>query len=108
MKPISVVTTVATLADARALARALVERNLAACAQISQVESFYRWRGAVQNEPEFKIVFKSSAEHYARLEAVLSELHPYELPDIHAVALEQVYRPYAEWLELSLSPTAPA
>ena len=43
-------TTVATRADADALARAMVEQRLAACAQISAIESVYRWHGAVQSE----------------------------------------------------------
>ena len=40
MKPIAVVTTIGSLEDAQAMARALVERKLAACAQISEIESF--------------------------------------------------------------------
>jgi len=47
MKLIAVYTTVATLEDARRLAKALVERKLAACAQITAIESFYAWNGAV-------------------------------------------------------------
>ena len=42
MKPIAVVTTVASRADAERLARLLVERRLAACAQITAIESVYR------------------------------------------------------------------
>jgi len=103
-----VITTVGTLADARSLARSLVEHHLAACAHIVPIESFYRWQGAVQNDTEFKVTFKARAEHYARLEAAIRAQHPYELPDIHALALEQVYAPYAGWLEESTEePTPP-
>ena len=55
--PIAVVTTVARLEDAQAMARALVERRLAACAQIERIESVYRWQGAVQQEPEYRVLF---------------------------------------------------
>jgi len=96
-----VITTVGTLADARSLARSLVESHLAACAHIVPIESFYHWQGAVQNDTEFKVTFKARAEHYARLEAAIRAQHPYELPDIHALALEQVYGPYARWLDES-------
>jgi uncharacterized protein involved in tolerance to divalent cations len=47
MNPIAVVTTVGSLDEARAMARDLVERKLAACAQISAIESVCRWKGAV-------------------------------------------------------------
>ena len=106
MKHISVITTVGSLADARSLARSVVESRLAACAHIAQVESFYHWQGAVQNDTEFKITFKTRAEHYVRLEAAIRARHPYELPDIHALALEQVHAQYARWLEESTEVSA--
>jgi periplasmic divalent cation tolerance protein len=98
MQLIAVYTTVASVDDARRIARTLVERKLAACAQIAPIESFYAWKGAVQNEAEFRILFKTSAARYAAVETAIRELHPYELPAIHAVALAQVYEPYAAWV----------
>jgi len=99
MKLIAVYTTVASRDDARRMARALVERRLAACAQISEIESFYAWQGAVQDEPEWRILFKTTVERYAALEAAICELHPYELPAIHAVSVAQAFAPYADWVE---------
>ena len=99
MKPIVVVTTVATREQARAMAQALVERRLAACAQISEIESFYSWQGAVQHDPEFRVLFKTTADRYAAVEAAIRELHAYELPAVHAHAVEQAYPPYARWIE---------
>ena len=98
MKPIAVVTTVANREDAHRLARTLVERKLAACAQISEIESVYHWKGAVQQEPELRILFKTTDERYALVESTIRELHPYELPAIHAFAFEHVYPVYAEWI----------
>ncbi|MFZ5542629.1 MAG: divalent-cation tolerance protein CutA [Pseudomonadota bacterium] len=97
--PIAVVTTVATREQARAMARALVERRLAACAQISEIESFYTWEGTVQHEPECRVLLKTTRERYAALEAAIRGLHPYELPAIHAFAMDQAYGPYAAWID---------
>jgi len=99
MKHIAVITTVGALAEARSMARALVERKLAACAHISEVESFYRWKGAVQNEKEFRILFKTTSERYQAIEAAIRELHSYELPAIQSFAFDQVYAPYAAWID---------
>jgi periplasmic divalent cation tolerance protein len=99
MKLIAVYTTVATLQDARRIAQALVERRLAACAQISEIESFYDWRGAVHHEPERRVLFKTTADRYAAVESAIRELHPYELPAIHAVPIERASREYAAWVE---------
>jgi periplasmic divalent cation tolerance protein len=99
MKLIAVYTTVATLQDARRIAQALVERRLAACAQISEIESFYVWNGVVHHEPERRIVFKTTADRYAAVESAIRELHPYELPAIHAVPIEHASSQYAAWVE---------
>jgi periplasmic divalent cation tolerance protein len=94
-----VVTTVASRDDAHRLARALVERELAACAQISEIESVYRWKGEVQQEPELRVLFKTTDERYPLVESTIRELHPYELPAIHAFAFEHVQPAYAKWIE---------
>lgn len=99
MKFLAVYTTVATREEAQRIARALVERGLAACAQISGIESFYAWKGAVRNEAEFRILFKTTEAQYPAVEAALRELHSYELPAIHAVAVARIYGPYAAWVE---------
>jgi len=98
MKPIAVITTVGNRTEAQAMARALVERKLAACAQIDAIESFYTWDGAVQNAPEFRITCKTTDVQYAAVEAAIREMHSYDLPAIHAISLSHVYAPYAQWV----------
>ena len=98
MRPIAVFTTIGNWGQARVLARAVVERGLAACAQLSEIESFYVWDGALQQDPEVRIVLKTTDDLYDAVEAAVRELHPYELPAIHAVALDRVYEPYARWV----------
>lgn len=85
------------------MARDLVERRLAACAQISEIESFYVWNDAVQNEKEFRVLFKTTDENYQAVEEAIGKLHSYDLPAIHAFALEHVYAPYAAWIESNSS-----
>ena len=98
MKPIVVITTVATADDARRLSRALVERRLVACAQISQIESVYMWENKLQQEGEYRLMLKTVASRYAAVEEAIRELHPYTLPAIYALALERVHGPYADWV----------
>ena len=101
MKLLAVSTTVATLEAARQLARTLVERSLAACAEITAIESFYAWKGEVANDQEFRIVFKTTEERHAAVAAAIRELHAYELPAIDAVTLERAWEAYARWIEES-------
>jgi len=109
MTPIAVVTTVATRAEAQAMAQALVQQRLAACAQISPIESVYRWQGQVQHESECRVVFKTTRERYDQVERAIRALHGYELPAIHAVRFDAIYAPYGEWIVQSCDaePQAP-
>ena len=98
VKPLLVLTTLGTRADADALARTLVERGLAACAQISEISSVYRWQGQLHHEPEWRVVFKTVPERYPQIEAAIRERHPYELPAILAIATTEAFEPFARWV----------
>lgn len=98
-KLIGVLTTVATRDQAQAIARALVEARLAACVQISAIESVYRWDGALQCDPEYRVLCKTAAANWPAVEAAIRERHPYELPQIVGFALDPVHEPYARWVE---------
>ena len=82
----------------------MVERRLAACAQISAIDSVYRWQGRIEQAPEYRVLFKTHAECCAELEAAIRAMHSYELPAIHAIATAQAYAPYAEWVDASTRP----
>jgi len=100
MDALVVLTTVATKEDAERLGRALVERKLAACAQIlGPMTSIYRWKGAVQQEPEHLCLLKTRRERFAELEAAIRELHPYETPEIIALPVTAGSAAYLAWLE---------
>lgn len=107
---IAVVTTVATREDAERIARELVEQRLAACVQISAIDSFYRWRDAVQHDAEFRLLAKTRADQYQAMEAAIRALHPYELPAIHAFGCIEAEAAYAAWVAESCSrqPVPPA
>jgi periplasmic divalent cation tolerance protein len=99
MTVIAVLTTTGTLENAQQLAKALVDARLAACAQISQIESVYTWQGEVQQEKEFRILFKTTAERYEQVEKAICDLHSYELPAILALPVSQAYAPFVDWVE---------
>lgn len=105
---VAVYTTVATPEDARGLARAMVETKLCACAQISAIESFYTWDGATQQEPEWRVLFKTAACNYPALEAAIRGRHPYQLPAIYSLAVDAASGPYAEWVARESDPGAAA
>ena len=82
---------------ARAFARALVERRLAACVNLLPVTSVYRWQGTVEEEPEVLLVVKTGADRLAELEAALAD-HPYDVPELVALRPAHVEPAYLAWL----------
>ncbi len=98
MQLIAAITTTSTLEEAQHLARTMVERKLAACAQISSIESYYRWKGQVEHASEYRILFKTTAERYPELEQAIRELHSYELPAIFALPVSEALPEYVVWV----------
>lgn len=86
-------------ASAVQAARAMVERRLAACANILAAgRSVYRWEGEVKDEDEVPVLFKTMADQVQALTAALADAHPYELPAIlswPAAASDA----YARWVD---------
>lgn len=96
--------TVGTAEDGERIARALVERRLAACVNVvSGVVSVYRWKGAVEREEERLLVIKTRAGRLEALREALVALHPYEVPELIALPVEAGHPPYLAWLDESVS-----
>ncbi len=104
MAIVAVVTTVDTRDRALAMARILVERRLAACVQLTDIESVYRWDGAVHLDREVRLLCKTTSECIPELEAAIRSMHSYELPAIHAVEIDYVELMYGEWVTRSTRP----
>jgi periplasmic divalent cation tolerance protein len=77
-----VLTTWPASSDAGAFARTLVDERLAACVNVlAEMQSTYRWKGAVEVDAERQILIKTTEARLAELEARVRALHPYELPE---------------------------
>jgi periplasmic divalent cation tolerance protein len=84
---------------ARRIARELVEHQIVACANLrDDVESIYRWQGKIETASETLVIFKLAAASYDAFEAKLRQLHPYDVPEIVALAITRGLQPYLEWV----------
>lgn len=87
--------------EARPLARALVERGLAACVNvIPAVTSVYGWKGDLVEDTEATLIIKAPASGLDALRAAIVELHPYEVPEVVVlgVEVEVSHGPYVDWV----------
>lgn len=85
---------------AEKIANRLMECRLAACVNIlAPCQSVYRWQGRVEHEQEVPLLIKTTRDAYAGLEAEIRALHPYELPEVLALPIDQGLPAYLAWLE---------
>ncbi len=100
---IIVYTTFSTEKDARQLSRKLLEKRLIACAQIdAPVNSLYWWNGKIEESLEFRLTMKSKKELWTELEAEISSLHPYDVPEIVAIEVSASSADYDKWIQEEL------
>jgi len=83
---------------ARAIAAALLQARLVACANIgAQVESHYVWNGDPRHEPEVQLWLKTRSDLVEAVAQVITPLHPYEVPMI-AADVVRVNAAYGAWV----------
>jgi len=106
-KFVQLATTTASRAAAQRIARAVVDRRLAACVQIvGPVESTYRWQGNVATAREWLCLIKTTQARYRELAAAVEALHPYDTPEVIVLPIAAGSRRYLDWLAASVRPSA--
>ena len=94
-----VFTTVATQEAARHLAALLVQRRLAACAQIEgPLESVFEWEGEMQTAAEWRLVLKTTHHALDPLMQTLADEHSYDEPEILAFPFSTGSPGYINWV----------
>ena len=96
-----VVLCTAPLSAGPELVRTLVEEKLVACGNIVPVSSIYRWQGQIEAADEALIIFKTTAKAWPRLKQRVSQLHPYEVPELLLLGVVDGYEPYLRWVQES-------
>jgi periplasmic divalent cation tolerance protein len=102
MSIVLAVTTFPDRARAESAMRTLVEERLIACGNIAPgVRSIYRWQGAVEEADEVLCFMKTTRAEVPALKARLPALHPYEVPELVVLPIEDGHQPYLAWVVAS-------
>jgi periplasmic divalent cation tolerance protein len=100
-----VLVTAPSAEEAAALARTLVAERLAACGNVvPALRSIYRWKGKVRDEAEALLVLKTTRARLAPLRDRVLQLHPYQVPEVLALAVEAGSEDYLGWIAGETSP----
>lgn len=96
-----VLVTCGNVAEARRIARAVVEKRLAACVNIvlGSVESVYRWKDKVETARERLLIIKTTKARLIELEREVKRLHNYEVPEFLVLPVNAGSRRYLQWVE---------
>jgi periplasmic divalent cation tolerance protein len=94
--------TCGSASEAKRIGRAVVEKKLAACANILPgVESIYRWKGKVERAREVLVVIKTTATRLRDLEREVKRLHSYEVPEFIVLRVAASSQDYLAWIDSS-------
>jgi periplasmic divalent cation tolerance protein len=96
---VQVTTTTDSRQEAATLAKSAVEERLAACAQlVGPIASTYWWEGEIESAEEWMVLFKTTADSFEDLAALITELHSYDTPEIIATPVVAGSADYLRWV----------
>jgi periplasmic divalent cation tolerance protein len=106
---IVVLSTCASTEEAQQMARALVEKRLAACVNVMPgVRSVYHWKDsagkdAIEEQEEVLLLIKSSRALLGELRDEIERLHSYEVPEVIALPVVDGSERYLAWMNRELA-----
>ena len=89
------------------IANQVVKGKLAACVNYTKINSVYTWNGKIENTEEFLALFKTTRKTKQKLKQEIARSHPYEVPEIVEIRMDDVNMLYLKWLEDSTLKSKP-
>ena len=98
MKAIIVQTTCSSKEEAKNIAKVLIEEKLAACVQLSEIESFYNWKEEFCCDNETLLNIKTRKDNFEKIKSKILELHSYDLPEIIQLDITNASEEYLKFI----------
>jgi periplasmic divalent cation tolerance protein len=85
--------------ESRKIAKALLEKRLAACANIvPQIESLFIWEGKIDSEKESLMIIKTTKGNVPELIEEVRKNHSYEVFETICLPIVQGNESYLQWV----------
>lgn len=104
-KFIIIKTTYPNLTIAKKLVKILLQEKLIACAQFCKIQSYYIWDEKFKNDSEILLNLKTQKKFYKKIEKIILQNHPYKVPQIISLRIEDGLKDYFEWIDKNLAKT---
>ena len=79
-------------------ANVVVQKQLAACVNFTEINSVYIWKGKMEKIEEFLAFFKTTVKASSSLKTEIKKLHPYQVPEIAEIKIHSINKSYLDWL----------
>ena len=99
MKAIIVQTTCSSKEEAKNIAKILIEEKLAACVQLSEIESLYNWKEKFCSDNETLLNIKTRKKHFKKIKSKIKELHSYDVPEIIQLDISKSSKKYLKFIK---------
>jgi periplasmic divalent cation tolerance protein len=84
---------------AKKIASALVKKKLAACVGFQPgLTSVYRWKAKLETSREVLLTIKAPEGNFVKIQREIRSIHPYEVPEILSIRIDQGSKPYLKWI----------
>lgn len=104
MDNIIIISNTNSIENAKLIANTLVDKKLAACVNIiPKIISVYRWQNKIENDDEITLLVKTKKELFTAVQSEIEKLHPYDIPEIISIKIEDGNNDYLDWLNQNLS-----
>jgi periplasmic divalent cation tolerance protein len=105
MDEIVVLITTPSKEEGEKIGRTLVEKKLAACANIlSPISSIFAWQGKICHEQESLMILKTRKNCFPQLAEEVKRGHSYSVPEIIALPIVEGSLDYLNWIQENTQP----
>jgi periplasmic divalent cation tolerance protein len=98
MKIVLIQTTCVSKTEAKNIAKVLIDAKLAACVQLSEVESFYNWNNEFCSDNETLVSIKTRKENFEKVKSKIKEYHSYDVPEIIELDITNSSKKYSKFI----------
>jgi len=93
-----VMVTVSSEVEGKKIATALLTEKLAACINMTAVDSFYTWSEKINHDQEWQLLIKTRLNLFDQLATQIKLIHSYDVPEIIALPIIAGSLTYLNWI----------